>query len=782
MLTLLLALVSPAEAACPAAPCVDVDGDNYCPLDPTNCPSANDRSDCDDSDITINPNAVEVGYDQVDQDCDSKDGISRKYVDDFTNNAAGDWTPTGGVTWPGDTVVIPGTNNIQLSADFEHLRGTPHVVLDVESLTGSCTLKLTAGGPPTGTTGAITTTQSIAATGTQVFYFSASLVAPLIVTEIMVSCTAGNSVALDWLSVQDGTLEWPPAADMNLSWGDTSLPAGGASNVVLVGADDGLYAGSDEGGVYWFDGTDWMTLNGVDVDLWAAYDQAAWDVLPVDEDSDGIVDTIYTLTGDTYGSSIYGGLWYTADGGVSWTEALDQDDGIAAYARIHPCDDDFDDDPARAGGHLLARDATSETLYVGSHAVGDEGVYMVEEATLTSCALSGLPAGSLPSALAFGENGSGDTLLLVGLKGDDGSTDESVYYCEVPTNADCTTNTVSCTAVSDADAPAIDVRDIQVDVLDPTVAYLADGGRFDASGSCTFSDGAVWEWDIAGDTLADVTDNLDPPIDGNGNVLDVAGEVVGISMDSDGDYLFAYFPGSQDLPYTRGTYGTASNAKAWRAAMSTLGTGGSNDWDGLQGTDSNAHSDRRVVVGGIDYLATSTADLWIDDQLGRETWAPAYAVDGIFWDDDANAGTPDVMMVTDGFGIWLVDGTIDASWADVDDDVGWTYWFDSGNTENLPQTTVASGTAEGPSGVVYSTFADIGAGWWDGSRGAEVPCYFDRLNAHGRAVDSPGESASGDIVWMAMGRTKAPLQSFIRMTGARAGASRRHRARWGTAG
>ncbi|MFZ5478266.1 MAG: hypothetical protein ACOZNI_15975 [Myxococcota bacterium] len=75
---------------------------------------------------------------------------------------------------------------------------------------------------------------------------------------------------------------------------------------------------------------------------------------------------------------------------------------------------------------------------------------------------------------------------------------------------------------------------------------------------------------------------------------------------------------------------------------------------------------------------------------------------------------------------------------------------------NLPETTVVNDVAAG-SERMYAAVSDLGVAWWDpaGSRGAEVYCVWDKFNAHGRAMDVPGQTGAGDdIAWLAMGSTE----------------------------
>ncbi len=643
---------------------------------------------------------------------------------------------------------ISGAGTCTLNSTVPFLNGRPKLLVDVTQGNSSitCSVILKAQPYPSGTV--VTSTLNFpAATGIQTFNFPVSVKSPMNLTQVKFSCGSGTLArTVDWLSIQNGTTPWAPGDDINLSWSDTQLPAGGSNNVVISAGADGLYTASDVGGVAWYDpdSQEWASLNGVGVDLYEAPDDAVWDVLPLDLDSDGSVDTMYALTGNWYNPTLFGGLWKSTDGGGSWSNLGLSD--IAGYGRIHACninDDGLESgdghEPARAGGHLMAWDAVHSWLYTASHQTGHEGVWLVDSGgTATQIDSTDLPTGYVSSLLLVDDGSDEDGTiqqLLVGYKGD---TERGVtlYLCGVPSGA-VGAGSITCAATTGwPESGGIDVRDLQWDNADPAdrTVFVADAQRFNSSGTCTTNNGEAWLWDLDTDTLTDVTESLaaapdsDDPNDK---------ELVGLTMDEEGSYLYGFFPGGQDMPYVY--------PKVWRIAEAAADGSGS-DWEPLSDTDD---ATRTANTHSLAYV--SDPDTWLDDQPDRASWAPAFGVDGIFY-EDAHTST-ERMAVADGFGTWLVDGAADA-WSDVDNDVVWTQAYSSANGGGtLPQATVAHDVAVTGDGIVWSALSDLGASDWDpgGARGSEVQCIWDKFNAVGDAVDTPGAGGSGEQIWLALG-------------------------------
>lgn len=103
---------------------------------------------------------------------------------------------------------------------------------------------------------------------------------------------------------------------------------------------------------------------------------------------------------------------------------------------------------------------------------------------------------------------------------------------------------MSCTQVSDA--LGLDVRDIEVDVLDPSIVYIADGGDDPDTATCNGNSGGLysmqvtesgWMWD---GEIGDPT------------WLTTGFGLTGISMDPEGEFLFSFIPAEGGSLYGAG--------------------------------------------------------------------------------------------------------------------------------------------------------------------------------------------------------------------------------------
>lgn len=243
---------------------------------------------------------------------------------------------------------------------------------------------------------------------------------------------------------------------------------------------------------------------------------------------------IFAITGEKHESELFGGLWYSADEGYTWEELANTlEDGIGIMPRVTECSttavplptDRFIGSIARAGGEV-------PYLIVGFRA----GVY---------------PAG--------------------------GSPEPSLYTCELPLSSwglldlECgAIATLDCEPVSGSEG--IDVTDLEVDVLDATLVYVADGGDDpqDLDGDASIDDdeaklcedargGAVYQLDLGSLALSEL--DLSADWDGHG--------LTGVSMEPEGDYLFAFGPPE---------HGDLLSPGIWRLEWTG---GGADTWDRL---------------------------------------------------------------------------------------------------------------------------------------------------------------------------------------------------------
>lgn len=731
--------------------------------------------------------------DLVDNDCDKlTDRIRRPFFVGFWGMINPEWTYGFGTFGNSELVHIPSGGTLRLNGSIPWESGQPNIGMMVRrSLGASCTL-LASGlwGVPRGissTAGAWEWVNVPVDLGDP----------PYDIVDIDVVCSGGTGMDIDWLTVSNGSYEWPAVPDLDIVYDDTALPGGGQSTVVVRGdAAGGYWAGSDLGGLAWSaTGQDWETVNGDANDLISHDELGVWDIYP---DAGG---TVWAVTGRYEQGSVtdtHGGLFASNDGGATWGE-VSFVDPFGIFGAISPCGTHGSQDAsARAGGRLIVPWGSGQII-VANHRT--PGLRVVDTASGTEFAL---PASALPatatdqiSALAtLAVAGAADDTLLVGFKSrDQAGAADALWRCELGTGALSSGGSYTCAAVPGTEW---DVRDIEVLENYDTV-LVADGGRrFTDSGStsaanCTIDEPAVYGVQLT--ASSEVVWNLDDTMDtdpvpawsnwptpkdqdqgGSGTLRQIlttqeigGGELAGIAVDEERTRVLAFFDAAQDTGYTypRVYYadlaGFAANTTlSWYPYQDFTKTDAQwvQDDDPYGARISTSVSQRNNAVQG--------GGTWLDDQQSELTWFPAYASDGVFTDSD-------ILLVSSGWAVYSL-GAETASapgwnsdyWTDDLDYLPWTMAL-------LPPSTGAEDEAEVGWQITVTqdlwVCADCGgdgyeeSGWQALSdlslahfygpdpagvsprERAEVDCHQDTFNASGGAVDGYAAGDGTHVLW-----------------------------------
>lgn len=736
----------------PLAYALDFDTDGY------QAPPAVGHPDCDDSNRFISPKAQEIVGDLVDQDCDGSDALRRWLLIDSFHHL--DWTTTlPSVSYTGDTIDFEWGSAGYRSLSIAGSTGIVHVALGVVASTGSCGVVLTGSpsfpalGPP------VSQIQFLVGTGIQVLSFPSMPNPPRILTNLEIRCDlTGDAVEIDWISIQNtADIAFPPSADISVQWQDVEAPGGGLHTGVVRAASNGiLIGGSDVGGVGIKDPLNsanptWRTINGFGFDgLAAAQDLSVWDVAGVDWDSDSAGhNEIYALTGASYAGSVFGGLWRSDDEGEHWVQVADSlVDGVGYDGRADECNDKY-----YGGGQLLVPDESRQVLYVASnheHTYYDldssstyeraTGVYLWDDDSTTP--LCELPSTDLPSdqyissmalAQTYAAPGQSNPVLMVGYKGS-GSTKDSLYLCRLPFDSGSPTDstldcdspaTVTCTAVSDAEG--IDVRDLEVDVFEPSIVYIADGGDDPDTGTCNENPGNLFSMQVTSAGWIWDGDFADP------TWLTSAFGLTGLSMDPDGEFLFAFIPLENGNLYGSGgmyriPYVDIGDPYAWQQ-IDELGD----------------EADRRTLTdysGG--WLEASIVARPVPEP---ELWSPGLAVDAIWYealDSSAHA------VISTANNMWDVAGLSDsfAGW-DAEDDTVWTFWPEPDLSEPFTFQTMSMPDAavDSEQNLWMATGDHALFMLPDGAPAAERDCLFEMFSAGSQDI----AIGTDDSIWLSLG-------------------------------
>lgn len=348
--------------------------------------------------------------------------------------------------------------------------------------------------------------------------------------------------------------------------------------------------------------------------------------------------------------------------------------------------------------------------------------------------------------------------LVVGTRGSyssGGSEVPSLYVCEIPSipgsggsdassDVDCASIVdIECTSV--AGSEGLDITDLEVDPIDPDRLFVAEGGidpddTSDADGDavCHGSGGGVWELVASTQSLTSIGDPTWYDTGDKG--------VSGVSVDPEGNWLFAFLPGLDDA---------YADTPIFRLDLN----GSSGTWTPALHTAHQAFHAAHVDYSGGWYEADLIARPWSEPEL----YAPRMALDATWYLSDEVYHAV-VMTPVD---MWDVVG-LDASsgttfpWWDGDYDTEWTHWPEP--DEGLPmdfQTMGAEEIALDSSGNLWLTSRDKAAyvvprdSVYSPSPGnlarqahsAERDCLFEGQAAGGGAVSA---SALDGTVWLAL--------------------------------
>lgn len=775
---------------------IDADQDGY-PANPYN-PA---RRDCNDQNAGVSPRAQEVIGDDVDQDCDGYDALRRSFVlDAFITSH---WNLEGAdVSEDGDELSVGSGGRATLAVSIGDTRGPVHVALQVTDMNASnpCTLRVRTND----SLGNHDDVRSILGEGRQILSFADLPDPERMITQMRFQCPTGGRLGLDWLTVQNSAqFALAPTKDSIFGWRDLNAPgAGQYAGVVRTvpgivyldgipwGVDSRavLLATSDEGGIGMKDldaGTPWRSINGTGPD--GISELMAWDVAGVDwVEPEGVLE-LFALTAETRSSETVGGLWYSSDEGETWSQIADTfHDGVGLDGRHGACTDLL-----FGSGSFILAERESEDLWVASNVSHryydlddrydtaseefESGVYLFDQTE----GLCPEPIDTLPDDMYIGAiartYSRGATaavgwapLLLVGYTTQDArksASEPSIYVCSLPedssssgvVDAGCGADLVydaiagtgvRCDPVQGSEG--LSIVDFEVDPLDPSIVYVADTGvtwtqntEPDLERECDGTDGGgvlLLNLDAAPWTVGDVWSltSIQP-----GDWTGLQFGVTGVSVDPEGDYLFAALPGDDNAN---------SPTPLWRVPTADVLLA-EPDWERVLGPDDGSDFDYGQLLHRVNMEYSNS---WFDPDNNEiatpypfaELFGPSQPFD-VNWYYDPDSETFRSVVTTRG-DMWAVDGLTSSVGGNIG--TSWTYWPEVERYEDRDWGTLtASDLALDMEGNLWATVKDP-VFWMVPDAGSddypvERDCLAEGFGAGGSSVDVASYDGS---IWLTL--------------------------------
>ena len=634
----------------------------------------------------------------LDDDCDGlTDAIRRDFTDGrFTLGWAQwdygvSWGPQGDVSRLG--VLVGFDNWMRVKDDVPWQSGSPHFGIEVSRLDSGISCLLTVDS----SLQAPYTYPTPLGLGYNEIEVSRTKLGdpPYDLTQVQIDCYGSLGYAeIDWVTIANGSYEWPPNTDHGVVYEDAALPGGGqATTVVRRGPAGECWAASDLGGLAWSsDCETWDTRNGQWDDLLDHASLGVWDVHAPSEPPGS--QEVFAVAGrgaqisGTY--EIEGALLHTTDGGMDWQQ-IPSHDPLGVFGVVDHCvAEGIESAPSRRGGDLLEpwqAPNGEEQLFIANHEAGYRDVYVLDP-------------GSTPFGRVFHDPVLGVDLfqldefvgaLEVVAWPDDSSSlfigfkTRGVYRCDLPSTRILQTDTIDCVDITGP--TPLDVRDLRyLTTLDALL--VVDGGRrYDAAaGTCDLDEGDVLAWQVYAPSTTGPWSLDDPSTDtsydcdgdpadprnrpaweqnydyrchvhhGTGRLRSVAdldqfgaGELTGFAVSDDEDRVLVFFDASPSTPVTR--------PRVYFADMpTTLGPGDPVDWSPLQDFYSgeswtnDADPFDPLTNRGQRNLAADGQGTWLDDQNVLDGWFPALPTSGVFVDGEAGSD----LLVASGYGVYRV--------------------------------------------------------------------------------------------------------------------------------